>query len=389
MNTGLYNIGTTSKTSSSNVGLINKALNAVGVGVNYGGIASMITTEFGRQRWADTGNQVKNPVELQINKMGNDVKYSGIYNGISKNLLSQPFANMGTGIKNKVETTANQTGSGFASGSVYSRINTALGKQPFGTPGTNAKNSMEKTMNQTGAGFNAKNIYSVIQKKINGQPFNNLMNPMKTQMEKTMNQIGSGVNAKTIFNTISKGFDAQPWSQVGTRMGNDLKNGLLSVTNQIADLPKSICQGMQSAANNAPFSRVGNTIGNDIKNGIRQAIQNINFDVTAKANGVTKTVSGNARTELYASGGYPESGSLFVAGEAGAEAVGTIGGRTAVANRDQIASAIAQALRPMIGNRQESETIQVNTYLDSQVVARANAKGVKAMNRRYNITAKA
>jgi len=389
MNTGLYNIGTTSKTSSVNVGLINKALNAVGVGVDYGGIASLITTNLGRQRWVDTANKMKNPVESRFNLTGHDVNYKGIYSSMSSLMLKQPFGNMGTSMKGEIEATANQTGMGFASGSIYSRINTALGKQPFGTPGTNAKNSMEKTMNQTGAGLNAKNIYSVVQKKINSQPFGNLATPMKNNMEKVMNQIGSGFNVKAIYNTIAKGFDAQPWSQIGNRMGNDLRNGLQNVTNQIGDLPRSLCQAMQGAANNAPFSRVGNTIGNDIKQGIRQAVQNMSFDTVAKANGVTKNVQGSIRTELYASGGYPQSGSLFVAGEAGAEAVGTIGGRTAVANREQIASAIAQALRPMIGNRNESETIQVNTYLDSQVVARANAKGVKAMNRRYNITAKA
>jgi len=389
MNTGLYNIGATSKTSSNNVGLINKALNAVGVGVDYGGIASLITTNLGRQRWVDTANKMKNPVESRFNLTGNDVNYKGIYSSMSSLMLKQPFGNMGTSMKGKIEATANQTGTGFASGSIYSRISTALGKQPFGTPGTNAKNSMEKTMNQTGVGLNAKNIYSVIQKKINSQPFASLANPMKTGMEKAMNQIGNGVNVKAIYNVIAKGFDAQPWSQIGNRMGNDLRNGLQNVTNQLTDLPRTICQGMQGAANNAPFSRVGNTIGNDIKQGIRQAVQNMSFDTVAKANGVTKNVQGSIRTELYASGGYPQSGSLFVAGEAGAEAVGTIGGRTAVANREQIASAIAQALRPMVGNRNESETIQVNTYLDSQVVARANAKGVKAMNRRYNIAAKA
>lgn len=390
MNNGLYTIGTTSKTSSVNVGLINKALNDVGVGVNYGGIASLITTNLGKQRWVDTANKMKNPVESRFNLTGHDVNYKGIYSSMSSLMLKQPFGNMGTSMKGKIEATANQTGSGFASGTIFNRISTALGKQPFGTPGTNAKNSMEKTMNQTGAGLNAKNIYGVVQKKINSQPFGNLANPMKQNMEKVMNQIGSGFNVKAIYNTIAKGFDAQPWSQIGSRMGNDLRNGLQNVTNQLTDLPRSLCQSMQGAANNAPFSRVGNTIGNDIKQGIRQAVQNMSFDTVAKANGVTKNVQGNIRTELYASGGYPSSGSLFVAGENnGIETLGTIGGRTAVVNRDQIASALAQAIRPMIGNRQESETIQVNTYLDSQVVARANAKGVKAMNRRYNITAKA
>ena len=45
----------------------------------------------------------------------------------------------------------------------------------------------------------------------------------------------------------------------------------------------------------------------------------------------------------YATGGVPNQGSLFMAGEAGAEIVGHIGGRTEVLNQSQIASTIAAA----------------------------------------------
>ena len=43
----------------------------------------------------------------------------------------------------------------------------------------------------------------------------------------------------------------------------------------------------------------------------------------------------------YAEGGFPEQGQMFIAREAGAEMVGNIGNRTAVANNDQIVSGIA------------------------------------------------
>ena len=43
----------------------------------------------------------------------------------------------------------------------------------------------------------------------------------------------------------------------------------------------------------------------------------------------------------YGEGGFPAQGQLFVAREAGAEMVGNIGRRTAVANNDQIVSGIA------------------------------------------------
>ena len=43
----------------------------------------------------------------------------------------------------------------------------------------------------------------------------------------------------------------------------------------------------------------------------------------------------------YASGGFPENGQMFIAREAGAEMVGNIGRKTAVANNDKIVSGIA------------------------------------------------
>jgi hypothetical protein len=48
---------------------------------------------------------------------------------------------------------------------------------------------------------------------------------------------------------------------------------------------------------------------------------------------------------LFARGGFPDSGQMFVAREAGPELVGRIGRRTAVANNDQIVQGIASAVR--------------------------------------------
>ncbi len=47
---------------------------------------------------------------------------------------------------------------------------------------------------------------------------------------------------------------------------------------------------------------------------------------------------------MYKDGGFPASGSLFIANEAGPEMVGTIGGRTAVANNGQIVDAVADGV---------------------------------------------
>lgn len=52
------------------------------------------------------------------------------------------------------------------------------------------------------------------------------------------------------------------------------------------------------------------------------------------------TVS-DKNTKKYATGGFPQTGQMFIARESGAELVGSIGGRTAVANNDQIVGAVS------------------------------------------------
>lgn len=52
----------------------------------------------------------------------------------------------------------------------------------------------------------------------------------------------------------------------------------------------------------------------------------------------------NKSSKGYAAGGFPKVGELFYARESGAELVGTLGGKTAVANNDQITAGIAKAL---------------------------------------------
>lgn len=59
---------------------------------------------------------------------------------------------------------------------------------------------------------------------------------------------------------------------------------------------------------------------------------------------------GNIRAMAYAEGGFPVEGELFVAREAGPELVGSIGGKTAVANNDQIVSAVSQGVAKAVSS---------------------------------------
>lgn len=86
---------------------------------------------------------------------------------------------------------------------------------------------------------------------------------------------------------------------------------------------------------------------------------------TVHVNEVRTAIQGKGyRTnELYASGGFPTQGQMFIAREAGPELVGTIGGQTAVVNNSDIVASVsqgvAQAVASVLGGGQ-----QVNVTLE-------------------------
>lgn len=79
-----------------------------------------------------------------------------------------------------------------------------------------------------------------------------------------------------------------------------------------------------------------------------------------------------------ASGGYVDAGQMFIAREAGPELVGNINGRTAVANNDQIVSAVSQgvysAVLAAMGQSNGSNRQNVNVYLDGKQITAAVEK---------------
>ena len=90
----------------------------------------------------------------------------------------------------------------------------------------------------------------------------------------------------------------------------------------------------------------------------------------------------SAWTSNFASGGFPSEGQLFIAREAGAEMVGTIGGHTAVANNDQIVEGIRQgvyeAVTAAFSQRSGSET-SVKVYLDGQEIRNSQKRYERAL----------
>lgn len=118
-------------------------------------------------------------------------------------------------------------------------------------------------------------------------------------------------------------------------------------------------------------------VGSNITNAVRGAATDRTLPAaTPQSLRATKYIT------AYASGGFPTMGDLFLANEAGAEMVGSIGGRTAVANNDQITQAIATACYGAMSQALSENGIQVALQGDANGIF----KVVQKQARQYRQT---
>ena len=92
------------------------------------------------------------------------------------------------------------------------------------------------------------------------------------------------------------------------------------------------------------------------------------------------------KVDWYAEGGFPNAGDLFIANEAGAEWVGSMNGRTAVANNDQISKGVEEAsYRGMARALQEYgyAGVTVINKLDSKEIASKTTKVIRSNANMY------
>jgi len=137
-----------------------------------------------------------------------------------------------------------------------------------------------------------------------------------------------------------------------------------------------------------------------VADGLRRTFEDAVQGVKGIWNGLADSLSGSFTIgtksfniklpHLYADGGFPSQGSMFIAGESGAELVGNINGRTAVANSDQITSGIAQAVYSAMvsagGNGGSTRYINNTIQIDGKTIARAVTVGQDKLNRLYSPT---
>lgn len=231
----------------------------------------------------------------------------------------------------------------------------------------------------------------------------NKWNEIKSSISEAVNNIKENVSKKwdEIKTAIEDKFDeiktaiGNKWDEIKTAIGikideikTDAKTRWDAIKKTIVDVVKDLKKDIDDYFGKIK-DKISETLGgaktivDDFKTAINNAIKaikdfftqsNKEFKITLPTSGFSKffdTISGvvsklkemftynnkklnvdtgttnttkNTETKQYASGGFPTVGQLFVAREAGPEMVGTIGNKPAVANNDQITSAISSAV---------------------------------------------
>ena len=169
------------------------------------------------------------------------------------------------------------------------------------------------------------------------------------------------------------------WAQISASIkaqseqaASGMKNAFESAKGSILAVWDGIKSGVQSAISDI-ISAV-----NRMSSSVSSAISSMNNSINRFTNGAnqkitqTQTKISEIKVPKFASGGYPNAGELFLAREAGPELVGSIRGRSAVANNDQIIEGIRQGVYEAVSaaqNGNQGGTVEVKLYIDGRQVA--------------------
>ena len=204
---------------------------------------------------------------------------------------------------------------------------------------------------------------------------NNIATPVSNAIDESFEQLGvdgSSWADEAMTTVLDALFDTK---RVGTT-----RRTKGSVVTFSASIEEAISRALEDAGKGAKSTAtdVGKSTGKAYMNGIASAMKTTGLP-TLKAN-VKVGDGGMASMKFmaYAAGGFPATGEMFVAREAGPEMVGSIGNRTAVANNDQIVEAVSsgvyQAVVSAMGQSGGNQVVEakVNDKVLFEVVVNRN-----------------
>lgn len=198
----------------------------------------------------------------------------------------------------------------------------------------------------------------------------NLVLGLKNGIVQTENRpINAMKNISTKLNNVFK--DTNTYTNAGKNLVTALSNGISQNGNSLTIGFKNLLNTLISSMET--FTNRCRTALNNMLSDFSNTMSSVK--ITGK-NTVTYTPAYESYIPRFASGGFPTPGQLFVANEPGnPEMIGSIGGRTAVANNEQITEAIAAAVYNAVVSAQAQQAdrpIQINETinLDGRAVYR-------------------
>jgi hypothetical protein len=185
--------------------------------------------------------------------------------------------------------------------------------------------------------------------------------------------------AKASWADLGKWFKDQPMGEMHEAIGNTLNEVGEKFSSALGDMIYKV-SGLQKAFSEAK-SPILNVLGEIIRELIRMAaLAAFKWVVKISLAKMGIVIPG------FADGGFPDRGQLFVAREAGPELVGTIGGRTAVANNDQIVAAVSQGVyQAVVAAMSKSPSEDRPIYVTLEVDGRQIASSVEKVQRRRGV----
>lgn len=265
------------------------------------------------------------------------------------------------------------------------------------------------------------NLFNTLKTKVSGF-FSNCWNTIKTVWNTVSGWFGEHVTTpitnlfSAVKTSISEAFKkawgvvkgawekASTWfsDNIATPLGKVFDNIKEKITGAFDSAWTAVKKGVVGAMN-AVIAGIESAI-NWIVKGINKIIGGFNKVVSWAAKvaevdwggvDLVPTVS-LGRISMYANGGFPETGELFMARENGInEMVGKIGNRSTVANNDQIVEAVSagvadgvmQAMMAVMGGSQQNQAPVIENVfkVDSETLYRMTQKGKAKYDSRYHV----
>lgn len=351
-----------------------------------------------KNRWQGLTNDVSNILQ--------DTNVTGALDTVDKNMGK------------KFKLIKDSTGSHWVqiSGEITNKLKDTDVTTPFTVIDSKMNYSWEGIESNTESSVSA--ISSAITSGLNNTNIKTPMNTIKSNVSSGLGEVKTTVKDKTQlvanqFKTTLNGTDVKTpmdniKSKISSRMDaikDTLKtgatsagNGMINALKDAGDTMVANLKSTRTTLATGPMSGIvtaANEMGSGVVGAVNQiadALSKVKFSIPAWASkdGQAKTYNPNVQYARYknepmpyAEGGFVSTGELFIARERGPELVGSVGGRTAVANNDQIVAAVSEgvyrAVSSAMGN--SNTTVNVDGKKLFEIVTERNNSAVRRTGR--------